>query len=267
MADEPGGWYVRARGRVLGPFNWAQLETLRDRGQLARFDEVSQDRQAWMGAASLSQLFPNSEARVGSFSSSSPSADPNAYGLVNETGSRQAATSAQDLPSWFYTQGATHQGPVRLQELQQMVANGQVGPGTLVWQKGMPTWIPGHQVAELHFPVTPTPRVGSSGEVAPNPNQGAFATSFTLLPPRTSGLAVASLVLGIVWLCGLGSLLATIFGAVALSQISRSRGTLGGKGLAIAGLILGILGLSLFALPFFTSFLATILDQAQRNRP
>ena len=85
-------------------------------------------------------------------------------------------------------------------------------------------------------------------------------------PARTSGLAIASLVLGIIWLCGLGSLLATIFGAVALSQISRSRGQLEGKGLAIAGLVLGILGLSLFALPFFTSFLAALLDQAQQNR-
>ena len=58
----------------------------------------------------------------------------------------------------------------------------------------------------------------------------------------TNGLAVASLILGILWLCWLGSVLAVIFGHVALSQIKKSGNTQGGKGLAIAGLVLGYLG-------------------------
>ncbi len=60
---------------------------------------------------------------------------------------------------------------------------------------------------------------------------------------RTSGLAIASMVLGIVWLLWLGSILAVIFGHVALSQIKRSAGALTGRGMAIAGLILGYLGI------------------------
>jgi len=66
----------------------------------------------------------------------------------------------------------------------------------------------------------------------------------------TNGLAVASLVLGIIWLYWLGSLLATIFGAVAIRQINASGGRQGGKGLAVAGLVLGIVGLSILALLF-----------------
>ena len=62
-------------------------------------------------------------------------------------------------------------------------------------------------------------------------------------PTRTSGLAIASLVLGIVWVFWLGSILAVIFGHVALSQIKRSMGTLSGRGMAIAGLVLGYLGI------------------------
>ena len=62
---------------------------------------------------------------------------------------------------------------------------------------------------------------------------------------------MASLVLGILWLCGVGSLLATIFGAVALGQIAKSNGRLTGKAMAIAGLVLGIIGLGLLAFPFF----------------
>jgi hypothetical protein len=65
---------------------------------------------------------------------------------------------------------------------------------------------------------------------------------------RTNGFAIASLVLGIVWLYGIGSVLAVIFGAVALNQIGRSNGTQGGKGMAVAGLVLGIVFLAVAVL-------------------
>jgi hypothetical protein len=65
---------------------------------------------------------------------------------------------------------------------------------------------------------------------------------------KTNGLAVASLVCSLVWLGGLGSILAVIFGFVARSQIKRSAGADGGggvqgNGLAIAGIIVGFVGL------------------------
>lgn len=58
---------------------------------------------------------------------------------------------------------------------------------------------------------------------------------------RTSGLAVASLVLSLLWLGWLGSLLGIIFGHVAHGEIRRSGGAVGGKGMATAGLVLGYL--------------------------
>lgn len=57
--------------------------------------------------------------------------------------------------------------------------------------------------------------------------------------PRTSGLAVASLVCGLLWFGWLGSLLALIFGYVARRDINASGGTLRGEGLANAGIWLG----------------------------
>lgn len=62
---------------------------------------------------------------------------------------------------------------------------------------------------------------------------------------RTNGLAVAALVLGIVWVYWIGSILAVIFGAVALSQIDKSAGSQGGRGLAVAGLVLGLVGVGI----------------------
>ena len=63
-------------------------------------------------------------------------------------------------------------------------------------------------------------------------------------PPTTNGLAVASLVLGVLWLYWIGSVLALVFGYIARAQIRRSHGAEKGKGLALAGIILGWLGIS-----------------------
>jgi hypothetical protein len=61
----------------------------------------------------------------------------------------------------------------------------------------------------------------------------------------TNGLAIAALVLGILWLYWVGSILAVVFGHIALSQIHHSRQ--GGRGMAIAGLVLGYVGLGILA--------------------
>jgi hypothetical protein len=67
------------------------------------------------------------------------------------------------------------------------------------------------------------------------------------VPTRTNGLAVASLVLGILTLCGIGSFLAVVFGHSALTQIKKDPYQQG-RGLAIAGLILGWIGLAVIVL-------------------
>ncbi len=59
----------------------------------------------------------------------------------------------------------------------------------------------------------------------------------------TNGLSIASLVLGIVWFLGIGSILAVIFGFVSRRQIKASGGRQTGEGMALAGIILGFLGI------------------------
>ncbi|MEU0933607.1 DUF4190 domain-containing protein [Embleya sp. NPDC005971] len=64
--------------------------------------------------------------------------------------------------------------------------------------------------------------------------------------PGTNGLAIASMILGILWLYWLGSLLAVIFGHIALAQTARTGQQ--GRGMAIAGVVLGWIGMALLAL-------------------
>ena len=68
--------------------------------------------------------------------------------------------------------------------------------------------------------------------------------------PKTSGHAVASLILGIVGPCtaGLASIAGLILGIVGLSKIKKSAGAIRGEGLAIAGIILSALGVLMLAL-------------------
>jgi hypothetical protein len=68
------------------------------------------------------------------------------------------------------------------------------------------------------------------------------------VPQHNNGFAIASMVLGLVWIWFLGSILAVIFGHIAVRQIRNSRGTERGRGMAIAGLILGYVGIALLAL-------------------
>ncbi len=66
------------------------------------------------------------------------------------------------------------------------------------------------------------------------------------IQPRTSGKAIASLILGffpfVLLVC---PVLAVIFGHLSYSEIKRSAGRLKGKGLALAGLVLGYVGIAM----------------------
>jgi len=102
--------------------------------------------------------------------------------------------------------------------------------------------------------LTPLPLRTSDSGLAPDPMSSAVhglgpavPTGYVVVPisgASTNGLAVASMVLGILGLAGLGSVLAIIFGHVALSKIKRSGRIQGGRGMAIAGVILGWVGLA-----------------------
>jgi len=79
---------------------------------------------------------------------------------------------------------------------------------------------------------------------------------------RTSGMAIASMVLGILWCYWVGSILAVIFGHISLGQIKRGNGAITGKGMAIAGLVLGYIGIASIAVVLVIVFLAAGGSQA-----
>jgi len=82
--------------------------------------------------------------------------------------------------------------------------------------------------------------------------------------PPTNGMSVASLVLGILWLGGIGSLLALIFGIVGKKQ-ARERNQRGG-GMAVAGIVLGLIGLiGLIVAALLLTALVGVRNSGSRN--
>ncbi|MCW1921559.1 GYF domain-containing protein [Luteolibacter arcticus] len=145
------------------------------------------------------------------------------------------------MPHWYYGSSAGQSGPVEEQELRALIASGGVSPETLVWRDGMKDWLPLSSVPELRGDVV-TPYI--------TPGPGGYVPGYYQPVAPTSGLAIASMVCGIVgivacYIHGLLGLPAVICGHLALSQINGSSLPMAGRGMAIAGLVLGYIGIAM----------------------
>lgn len=128
-------YYLRMQGRVTGPFDMAKLKSLRARGVLQPFHEVSADRSNWVSASSLTEIFTAVVAV--------PVAAPAEQDL-------DPALLPASQP-WFYLDMRKEQiGPVAAEEFPSLVLQGAVNRRTLVWSPGMPEWLEA-QVALPHL--------------------------------------------------------------------------------------------------------------------
>jgi len=83
---------------------------------------------------------------------------------------------------------------------------------------------------------------GSASPTAPGDRQGQVPPGVPWPPPKTSGLAIASLVCGALgfFSCGIGGLVGLLLGIIGLSSIRKSQGKVGGSGLAVGGIVVSI---------------------------
>ncbi len=145
------------------------------------------------------------------------------------------------------------EGPMPEEELRRRIAAGSLGGGDLCWSAGWPEWRKVRDAFPDAFAMTNPPPVPSGPVVMPDPSMrsggAAQAPTSSSVPataslrgtdaPRTSPLAIWSLVLGFLG-CFFG-IPSIILGHMARAQIKKSNGQLTGSGIALAGLILGYL--------------------------
>lgn len=153
-----------------------------------------------------------------------------------------------DMSVWYYGRADQQHGPVDEQVLRGKIASGEVPGDWLVWREGMNEWQPVVKVPELQGGTTGAgiyAAPGTAGVAGP-----AVAGPVLYYPP-TNGLAIASMICGIVsvlmLLCYLGALTgipAVICGHMALKRIAESPVPQAGRGMAIAGLVTGYIGIA-----------------------
>lgn len=276
MAGEDTGdtWYVRARGRVLGPLSWAQLQALRERGQLARFDQVSRDRQSWAPADSLERLFPRGGsggafvAGTGARTISErpkrrpvqePEPEPDGFLILDDDAGgsgpdlRTAGPASDEPTGWYYAEAGVPQGPVDYPDLRRLAKDGRIGPDTLYWRSGLEQWTSGSDLRELDrlWPFDDGNR-GAATSATPPARGAGDEPGRPLAAPRREPLAIISVASNV--FCGIGNLAAVVIGIVALVRIARSKEPVGGKGLAVVGLAVGAAGLVACALVYSRLF-------------
>jgi prepilin-type processing-associated H-X9-DG protein len=142
-------------------------------------------------------------------------------------------------------------GPVNGDALRQWITEGRINAQTRVRLEGSADWQALASVPEFEaiFGVAPG---------APPPPAGAPGGS------KTSGMAIASLVLGILGFCGITALVGLVLGIVALTKISRSGGRLSGQGMAIAGICVSGFML-LFSVPMVAGMMLPALARAKQQ--
>lgn len=85
------------------------------------------------------------------------------------------------------------------------------------------------------------------------------------VPSRMSGMAITSLVLGVlgVFTCGFTALFGLIFGIISLVKVKGSQGRLRGDGIALAGIIVS--AVFMFMIPIFAAMLLPVLAAAKQR--
>lgn len=63
------------------------------------------------------------------------------------------AFESESMPeiSWYYAKANEQKGPVKEEELKQLLSNGELSSNSLVWHKGMDNWVPAKDCADLSW--------------------------------------------------------------------------------------------------------------------
>ena len=166
------------------------------------------------------------------------------------------------MADWFYGKDNAQHGPVSDLEIRNLISTAQITQDTIIWREGMTDWIPMKDVPDFQTAQV-TNQIANQGTVAQGtpgaatpyaspqtyPGQAPYAAAIP-----TDGLAIASLVCGILaivcscmYIGVIFGIPAAICGHMSLKKINTSLVPIQGKGMAIAGLVTGYIG-SLFSI-------------------
>ncbi len=134
MSVQSERFYVRFKGRVLGPLTREKTLDLAKRGQITKQHELSPDGVSWKQAQEFPELFVTERS------------------VATQTAAKekQKETSVPDAGAeeWYAHFDNSNQGPVDLTGMKNWIVLGVVNKETMIWRPGMAEW----QSAELIRP-------------------------------------------------------------------------------------------------------------------
>lgn len=195
MSVQDERFYVRFKGRVLGPLTREKTLELAKRGQITKQHELSPDGAAWKQAHEFPGFF-NSEHAVSNQSA------------VRE---KQPEASAQEAPTeeWYAHFNKSNQGPVDLKGMKNWIATGMVNKETMIWKPGMSEWQSAELIRSEWFgPSTagqsvsqPSQTHSDSSSSGAGP-EGDLSNNLVRMRASVLFLAITGVVIGTVWTIG-----------------------------------------------------------------
>lgn len=158
--DTTSKYFIRSRGKVLGPFTVERLKTLHARGQFSRVHEVSTDRKSWQPAGHLIDIFSPVSKGEEKGNATNLMMDPRRPPRL-----RQHSDGMED-GEWYYVENGMQRGPVSSAQLRSLRVSGRVDGQTSVWKEGFEDWVALRDIPGLTVsPVTgETNSVRSAGQ-------------------------------------------------------------------------------------------------------
>lgn len=136
-------YYVRIKGRGIGPYSLDRLRRMVSNGEVGRMHEVSTDGLAWAPTASFPEIFEREPARPAA-AVSGDAASPTVV-TQDETG---PAPAARD-PLWYRARDGKADGPMSQERLVSLIHCGEVATATFVFKEGTTAWVRAVDVPEL----------------------------------------------------------------------------------------------------------------------
>ena len=166
------------------------------------------------------------------------SAAPTASNPANNQG------GATPPPGWWQAwDGKWYPATVKPEAIPRVTATPSAGAASQAQPGSAPAPTSAQVPAYPQAPSYPQPTYGAPyGQPGSTPSAvGPYGAPMPA-STGTNGMSIAALVLGILWIYGIGSILSLIFGYISLGQIKRDPRQKG-RGMAIAGVVLGWVGI------------------------
>ena len=129
-------YYLRNKGRSVGPYTLAKIQQMARKGQVSRSSEVSTDGQSWSQAASFPEIFE----RPASTSAAGTALAPITNGSTIDAVPTIDAFGVAVQNEWYYASGGNQNGPTSASQIMQMLQAGTLSVNDRVWKESMANW-------------------------------------------------------------------------------------------------------------------------------